>query len=81
MVSTVPESDVQQLAQALSEDADLKAAIEAATREDVVRIANEKGISVTLADLTRRDGELSESELEGASGGSTFIITLFWPCL
>jgi predicted ribosomally synthesized peptide with nif11-like leader len=65
------ESDVQQLAQALTEDADLKAAVERATTpEDVVRIANEKGIALTLDDLTREDGELSEDELEPASGGA-----------
>lgn len=65
------ESDVQQLAQALTEDADLKAAVEgAATREDVVRIANEKGIAITLDDLTRKADELSDAELESASGGT-----------
>lgn len=65
------ETDQQQLAQACSEDADLKAPLDRATTpDDVVRIANERGIALTLDDLTRKDGELSEVELEPASGGA-----------
>lgn len=70
------ESDLQQLAQALTEDADLKAAVEGATSpEDVVRIANDKGIALTLDDLTPKIGELSEAELETVSGGTAVFLS------
>lgn len=65
------ETAMQQLAQACSEDADLKAALDGATTpDDVVRIANERGIALTLDDVTRKDGELTEADLELASGGT-----------
>ena len=65
------ESDVQQLVEAAAQDADLKLALVAATSPaDAVRIANEKGIAVTLEDLTLKAGQLSEAELEGVSGGT-----------
>jgi predicted ribosomally synthesized peptide with nif11-like leader len=71
METNMAESHIQQLAQALAEDADLKKDVQAATAlEEVVRIANERGIPLSLADLTRKDGELPEAELEGASGGT-----------
>lgn len=76
------ESDVQQLAQAAAQDAELKAALGAATSpEDVVSLANARGIPLTLddlqvalADAQTRQGELSEAELESVSGGVPTII-------
>ena len=74
--------DMQQLAQALSEDADLKLAMDGATTpDDVVRIANQRGFALTLDDLTRKDGELSEGELAPVSGGAftNMYITACFP--
>ena len=61
----------------------------AATTEEWVAVANERGFAVTIADLPD-DGterELSDAELEGAAGGYTFPPTDWiycdnpWTCL
>lgn len=61
---------------ASQDDAELVAALAAAaTTQDWVRVANERGFAVELADLPSAeevDRELSDAELEGAAGGYTF---------
>jgi predicted ribosomally synthesized peptide with nif11-like leader len=61
---------------ASQEDQELAAALAAAaTTEDWVRVANERGFEVEVADLPAvedADRELSDAELEGAAGGYTF---------
>lgn len=60
---------------ATADNEELRAALAAATtHEDFVRIANDHGFALVLADLTVADDEeeLSDAELEGASGGYTF---------
>lgn len=77
------ESEVQQLVEAAAQDADLKAALGAATSpEDVVGLANARGIPLTLddlkvalADVRMQQGELSEAELESVSGGTVTHFT------
>ena len=66
---------LQALRAASQEDQELNAALAAAaTAEEWVAVANERGFAVTIADLPD-DGterELSDAELEGAAGGYTF---------
>ncbi len=64
---------------ASQEDQELAAALAAAVSvEDWVRVANERGFEVGVADLPTAedaDRELSDAELEGAAGGYTFPAT------
>ncbi len=64
---------------ASQQDDNLATALSAAvTVEDWVRVANEHGFAVEVADLPQGDGgerELSDAELEGAAGGYTFPVT------
>lgn len=61
---------------ASQKDQELAAALAAAaTTQDWVRIANERGFVIEVADLPVDEGgerELSDAELEGAAGGYTF---------
>ena len=67
---------LQALRAASQEDAELNAALAAATTtQEWVAVANGRGFAVTLADLPAEEGterELSDAELEGAAGGYTF---------
>jgi len=46
----------------------------AATPDDFVRVANDHGYQISVADLPAAEGDsdLSDAELEGVSGGYTF---------
>lgn len=61
---------VKALRDMAAEDASLMARLQAAmTPAEVVSIAAQKGITLTVEDLELPSGELSEQELAAASGG------------
>ena len=66
----------QALARLFAEDEAFRSAIRAATSvEDAVRIAGEHGVTVSAEDLAPPEGaQLSDAELELASGGTAFQI-------
>lgn len=61
---------------ASAENEQLRSALaEAATDEDLVRVANEYGVELALEDLQPQNRDLSDAELEGVTGGYTFPAT------
>ena len=67
------EEQRQALARLFAEDEAFKTAMASATNaDDAVRIAREHGVEASAEDFMRQDGaELSDAELETASGGGT----------
>jgi predicted ribosomally synthesized peptide with nif11-like leader len=64
-------ASVIDLETAFARDESLRAKLaEAATAEDVVRIAGESGFTITLDDVSRARGELSEADLDAVAGGA-----------
>lgn len=64
---------LEALRAASANDEQLRSALAAAaTDDDIVVIANQHGITLTVADLQPQERDLSDAELEGASGGYTF---------
>ena len=64
------QDQVQALQNRYRSDAAFRAEMDAAqTPDEVVRIANEHGFALSLADLTPAERELSDEELESQSGG------------
>ena len=64
------------LRQASHDDPELRAALEAAgSVQEWVAIANARGFAVVIEDLPQQEGgerEISDAELEAATGGYTF---------
>ncbi len=59
------------LARLVEEDEDFVAALADVTSvDDLVRIAGEHGVQVDPDDVVAAEGELSDAELDAASGGS-----------
>ena len=67
------EERLEALRAASADNEQLRAALAAAaTDEDLVRIANEHGVALTVEDLPSENRDLSDAELEGVTGGYTF---------
>jgi predicted ribosomally synthesized peptide with nif11-like leader len=65
-------ASVIELESAFARDENLRAKLaEATTAEDVVRIAGDSGFSITLDDVSRARGELSEADLDAVAGGAS----------
>lgn len=64
---------LEALRAASADNEQLRSALaEAATDEDLVRIAREHGVTLTIEDLQPSTRDLSDAELEGVTGGYTF---------
>ena len=65
------EEQRQALARLLADDEAFKTALASATSiEDAVRIAREHGVDATVDDFTVHSHDLSDADLEAASGGT-----------
>lgn len=64
---------LEALRAASADNEQLRSALADATMdEDLVRIANEYGVTITIEDLQPSSRDLSDAELEGVAGGYTF---------
>lgn len=72
----------ERLATMLATDIDFREAVQQATTiADAVRIANERGFPITVADLDKTGGQVRDAELAGGPGpgaGACFYNSLFW---
>lgn len=61
--------NMQKFLETISSNEELKAKLENASKESIVSLAREVGITLTDADFEAQQGEISDDELDAVAGG------------
>ncbi len=78
----MPGNSLDDLIAMANSDEELMTALRsAATGEEGIRLADERGVHISLDDLQVDDRELSDSDLEAVSGGTMMRTAIYYACL
>lgn len=69
--------NIEKLAKIASLDKELSAKLQKASKEQVIALAKENGITLTEADFEAPRGDVSDSELEAVAGGQNCSCTVY----